>query len=91
MDALIEMAEQELTRVVQITKNMLSLYRESKKVTSIKLPEIVDSVAVLLQRPLRDKSVSLSKQFLTEAQISAFSGGDASGGVESHYECDRRG
>jgi signal transduction histidine kinase len=32
----------------------------------------VESVAVLLQRPLRDKSVSLSKQFLTEAQISAF-------------------
>jgi len=72
MDALIEMAEQERTRVVQITKNMLSLYRESKKVTPIKLPEIVDSVAVLLLRPLRDKSVSLSKQFLTEAQISAF-------------------
>jgi len=72
LDALIEMAEQELTRVVQITKNMLSLYRESKKVVPIKLPEIVDSVAVLLQRPLRDKNVSLSKQFLTEAQISAF-------------------
>lgn len=72
MDALIEMAEQEITRVVHITKNMLSLYRESKQVTPIKLPEIVDSVAVLLQRPLRDKSVSLSKQFLTEAQISAF-------------------
>jgi PAS domain S-box-containing protein len=72
MDALIDMGEQELTRVVQITKNMLSLYRESKKVIPIKLPEIVESVAVLLQRPLRDKSVSLSKQFLTEAQISAF-------------------
>jgi PAS domain S-box-containing protein len=72
MDALIDMAEQELTRVVQITKNMLSLYRESKKVIPIKLPEIVESVSVLLQRPLRDKSVSLSKQFLTEAQISAF-------------------
>jgi len=28
IDSLIEMAEQELTRVVQITKNMLSLYRE---------------------------------------------------------------
>jgi PAS domain S-box-containing protein len=62
MDALIDMAEQELTRVVQITKNMLSLYRESKKVIPIKLPEIVESVSVLLQRPLRDKSVSLSKQ-----------------------------
>ena len=72
IDALIEMAEQEVTRVVQITKNMLSLYRESKKVVPIKLPEIVDSVAVLLQRPLRDKNVNLSKQFLTEAQISAF-------------------
>lgn len=72
IDTLIGMAEQELTRVVQITKNMLSLYRESKKVTAVKLAEVVDSVAVLMQRAMRDKNVTLSKDFLTEAQISAF-------------------
>ena len=72
MAQLIEMAEQELTRVVQITKNMLSLYRESKKVMPVKLPEVVESVAALLQRQLRDKSIVFTTQFRTEAQISAF-------------------
>lgn len=69
---LIAIAEQELERVVQITKNMLSLYRESKQLTPVKLSEVVDSVSALMQRPLREKNVTFTKQVLTEAQISAF-------------------
>jgi len=72
VETLVGMAEQELSRVVQITTNMLSLYRESKRVTPVKLTEAVDSVTSLLQRPIRDKNVQYSKKFLTEAQISAF-------------------
>jgi PAS domain S-box-containing protein len=72
MENLIGIAEQELSRVVQITKNMLSLYRESKQVIPVKLPEIVDSVGMLLQPKLRTKNISLSTEFLTEAQIRAF-------------------
>lgn len=70
--SLIDIGEQELSRVVQITKNMLSLYRESKNVTAVKLPEIVDSVEGLLQSSLRKKSVQFSKHYLTQAPISAF-------------------
>jgi PAS domain S-box-containing protein len=66
------MAEQELSRVVQITKSMLSLYRESKQIMPVSLGEVVESVVVLLQRPIRDKQVSLSKRILTDSRISAF-------------------
>jgi PAS domain S-box-containing protein len=69
---LITMAELELSRVVQITKNILSLYRESKRVTPIKLSEVVESVSMLLQRRIRDEQITFSTKLLTEAHISAF-------------------
>ena len=69
---LITMAELELSRVVQITKNILSIYRESKQVTPIKLSEVVESVSMLLQRRFRDEQITFSTKLLTEAQISAF-------------------
>ncbi len=71
-EQLITMAELELSRVVQITKNILSLYRESKQVTPIKLSEVVESVSMLLQRRIRDEQITFSTSLLTEAQISAF-------------------
>jgi PAS domain S-box-containing protein len=71
-EQLITMAELELSRVVQITKNILSLYRESKQVTPIKMSEVVESVSMLLQRRIRDEQITLSTSLLTEAQISAF-------------------
>jgi PAS domain S-box-containing protein len=69
---LIAMADQEISRVVQITKNMLSLYRESKHVIPTRLSEVVDSVLVILQRSLRDKRIAISRHILTESSISAF-------------------
>lgn len=71
-ESLTAMAEQELSRVVQITKNMLSLYRESKQVTPVDLAEIVESVSVLLQRRMRDKRVAFSTRKLTDSRVSAF-------------------
>ena len=71
-EQLITMAELELSRVVQITKNILSLYRESKQVTPIRLSEVVESVSMLLQRRIRDEKITFSSKLLTEAQISAF-------------------
>jgi PAS domain S-box-containing protein len=70
--SLIELAEQELSRVVQITKNMLSLYRESKQVTPTKLSEVLESVVMLLQRRIRDSGVGFSTSLQTSAFISAF-------------------
>jgi signal transduction histidine kinase len=72
IEKLVVLAEQELSRVVQITKNMLSLYRESKQVIPLKLTEVVESVNVLMERRLRDKNVAFSTHFLTQAQIRAF-------------------
>ena len=72
LEHLIGIADQELSRVVQITKNMLSLYRESKKVVPLRLTEVVESVTLLMERRLRDKNIAFSTDFRTDAQISAF-------------------
>lgn len=72
LEKLVTMADEELARVVQITKNMLSLYRESRKVIPLKLTEVVDSVHALMQRALRDKNIEFSKQFLTDDDILAY-------------------
>ena len=72
MDELIAMGEQELARVVQITKNMLSLYRESKRDVPTKLGEVVDAVSVILQHSIRDKQIRFSTRILTESRVSAF-------------------
>lgn len=72
LEKLIGTAEQELTRVVQITKNMLSLYRESKREIPTNLGEVVEAVSAILQRAIRDKQITLSTCVLTESRISAF-------------------
>ncbi|MBV8051344.1 MAG: CHASE3 domain-containing protein [Acidobacteriaceae bacterium] len=72
MQKLVTMADQELSRVVQITKNILSLYRESRKLIPLKLSEVLESVSLILQRPIRDKQIALSTRVLTQAPISAF-------------------
>ena len=72
LETLIGMAERELSRVVQITKNMLSLYRESKKVIPLNLREVIDDVAALMQRSFRDKNIRYTAEFATETLISGF-------------------
>ena len=72
MQKLVTMADQELSRVVQITKNILSLYRESRKVIPLKLSEVLESVSLILQRPIRDKQIAFSTRVLTQSPISAF-------------------
>jgi signal transduction histidine kinase len=57
---------------LQIAKNMLSLYRESKQVVPTKLGEVVDAVSVILQRSIRDKQITPSTRIRTESRISAF-------------------
>jgi PAS domain S-box-containing protein len=69
---LVKLAQQELSRVAQITKSMLGLYRESKEPVRVKLAEIVDSVAVLMEKRIREKSVHLVKPESHDGAVTGF-------------------
>jgi PAS domain S-box-containing protein len=49
---LINMAQREVHRVTQISKNMLSLHRESRAPSSVKLPELLDGVVALIEETI---------------------------------------
>ncbi len=49
---LIDTAQREVHRVAQISKNMLSLHRESRAPSSVKLPELLDGVVALIEETI---------------------------------------
>jgi PAS domain S-box-containing protein len=49
---LISAAQREVHRVAQISKNMLSLHRESSTSSAVKLPELLDGVVALIEETI---------------------------------------
>jgi signal transduction histidine kinase len=49
---LIETAQQEVQRVVEISKNMLSLHRESRAASKVKISELLEGVAALVKETI---------------------------------------
>jgi PAS domain S-box-containing protein len=68
------MAQQELNRTLQISRAMLGLYREPKAPVSIDLRELLESVLLLLDRQLKDKSVAVGRMLGDGAPIQGFPG-----------------
>lgn len=63
------LAEEEMSRVTQITRQALSFYRESERPTSISLVEILDSVVELQSRRLQLNGITVAKRYRTEGKI----------------------
>ena len=55
-----DMAQQELTRVTQISRAMLGLYRESKAPVEVELRELLQEILLLMERRLSDQSVAVA-------------------------------
>jgi PAS domain S-box-containing protein len=68
------MAQQELNRTLQISRAMLGLYREPKAPVNIDLRELLESVLLLLDRQLKDKSVAVGRMLGEGAPIQGFPG-----------------
>jgi len=49
---LIETAQQEVQQVVEISKNMLSLHRESRAPSRVKLSELLEGVVALVKETI---------------------------------------
>jgi PAS domain S-box-containing protein len=67
-----DMAEQELTRVTQISRAMLGLYRESKAPVVVDLKEMLQEILLLLERRLTDLGVTVSADISKPICVAAF-------------------
>jgi PAS domain S-box-containing protein len=67
-----DMAEQELARVTQISRAMLGLYRESKAPVVIDLKEMLQEILLLLERRLIDLGVTVIADMPASVSVAAF-------------------
>ncbi len=68
------LAQQELSRTLQISRAMLSLYRESPAPVEVQLPELIDSVLLLLDRKIKQQRVRVERQYRSSGAIFGFPG-----------------
>jgi PAS domain S-box-containing protein len=67
-----DMAEQELTRVTQISRAMLGLYRESKAPVAVDLREMLQDILLLLERRLNELGVTVVTDMPEAVSVGAF-------------------
>lgn len=68
----LQMAHTELARVTQISRAMLSLYRESTAPVSVNLKEMLDDLLLLMQRRFQILGVSVSAELPPEIAVEGF-------------------
>jgi PAS domain S-box-containing protein len=68
------MAQQELNRTLQISRAMLGLYREPKAPVEVNLRDLLQSVLLLLDRQLKDQSVTVERKLDEDVPIQGFPG-----------------
>jgi PAS domain S-box-containing protein len=68
----LRIAQEELSRIVHITKQTLGFYRESQQVIPISATALLDDVLDLQLRALRRNRIALEKEYWTEASILGF-------------------
>jgi signal transduction histidine kinase len=69
LQRLISAAQREVHRVAQISKNMLSLHRESRTLSSIKLSELLDGVVALIEETIAKGKRNLQVEHGFEGEI----------------------
>ena len=70
----LKMAQQELGRTLQISRAMLSLYRESPVPVQVNLEELIGNVLLLLDRKLRDQNIRVEQSFTHPLYVHGFPG-----------------
>lgn len=70
----LKLAQQELGRTLQISRAMLSLYRESPIPVQVNLEELIGSVLLLLDRKLRDQNIQVEQSYTHPVHVYGFPG-----------------
>lgn len=68
----LEVAQQELSRVTQISRAMLSLYRESKAPVPIDLKDTLEDLLVLMERRMHDLGVKVTTELPQGVKVDGF-------------------
>ena len=71
-DHFLSLAKQEISRVTQISRAMLSLYRESKAPVEIDLKELLDSILLLMESRFNVAGISVSQNIPPKLCIQGF-------------------
>jgi PAS domain S-box-containing protein len=67
-----DMAQQELARVTQISRAMLGLYRESKAPVVVDLKEMLEEILLLMERRLSELGVKVTTNMPEPVEVAAF-------------------
>ncbi len=70
----LEMASEELSRITQITGQLLTFHREARHPVEVNIAEVLDSVLTLFAPQIRKGNITVEKRFETTAQIRGFPG-----------------
>ncbi len=68
----LQLAQQELSRTMQISRTLLSLYREPKAPIPVDLKELAEGVLLLLERRLVQQGVVVDKHFTEQYFVEGF-------------------
>ena len=68
----LQLAQQELGRTMQISRTMLSLYREPKSPIMVDLKELIEGVLLLLDRRLLQQGIHIEKDFQEPLVVEGF-------------------
>jgi signal transduction histidine kinase len=71
---LVEMAQQELGRVVHIVRQTLGFYRESTSPVPVSITEVIDDVLGLYSRKLEETRATVARNFAQVPKVEAFPG-----------------
>lgn len=70
----LEMASEELTRIAQITSQLLTFHRESRTPIPVNLNEVLDSVLVLFSPQIKRNRIQVDKRFEASLSVRGFPG-----------------
>lgn len=70
----LKLAQQELGRTLQISRAMLSLYRESPIPVQVNLEDLIASVLLLLDRKLREQGIRVEQSFTHPLHVWGYPG-----------------
>ncbi len=70
----LEMASEELSRITQITGQLLTFHREARHPVEVDIAEVLDSVLTLFAPQVRKGNITVEKRYETAAQIRGFPG-----------------
>jgi len=65
----LKVADEELARIAQITKQTLGFYRETASPSNVRVSAVLDEVLTLYTRKLQAKNISVRKQYREELEI----------------------